>query len=87
MKNLYKAQIHVQLKESVLDPQGQAVTNALHELNFTEVQNVRIGKYIEVLLHSSDETDAKSQVKKYCETLLTNPVIETYQFQLEQIKE
>ncbi len=79
----FRAVISVQLKESVLDPQGQAVLHALHNMNFAEVQDVRIGKMILLRLTASDRAQAESQVKKYCDELLSNPVIETYSFQLE----
>lgn len=81
--NSYQARIRVQLKESILDPQGQAVIHALHNLGKQEVRSVRIGKYIELALQASDESSAREQVRGYCESLLSNPVIETYDFDLQ----
>ena len=81
---MFFARIFVQLKESVLDPQGQAVTQALHHMNYTEVEDVRIGKYIELRLQAKDEAQARDSVKQYCDTLLSNPVIETYDFEIKQ---
>lgn len=82
---MYLARIYIQLKESVLDPQGQAVTGALHHMGFSEVKDVRIGKYIELKLESTSQEDAKKKVQGYCTTLLANAVIETFRFDLEKI--
>lgn len=81
---MFLARVFVQLKESVLDPQGQAVTGALHHLGHTEVEDVRIGKYIEVRLSLKDRGEAEEKVKDYCENLLANTVIESYHFELEE---
>lgn len=77
---MYLARVHVSLKESVLDPQGQAVTDALHSMGHPEVNDVRIGKLIEVRLEADSEAQARERITKYCDALLANPVIETYSF-------
>lgn len=82
---MFLAKIHIQLKESILDPQGQAVLHALHNLDHKEVQDVRIGKYIEVRLNATDSTKASKQVEQYCQSLLANMVIENYSFQLDRL--
>lgn len=82
---MYLARIYVQLKESVLDPQGQAVTGALHHMGNSEVKDVRIGKYIELRLEASSKDEAEKKVQGYCDTLLANTVIETFRFDLESI--
>ena len=79
----YLARVYVQLNESVLDPQGQAVTGALHDMGYSEARDVRIGKYVEVRLEAADESEARAKVDEYCDKLLANPVIETYRFELE----
>ncbi|MGL4818413.1 MAG: phosphoribosylformylglycinamidine synthase subunit PurS, partial [Bacilli bacterium] len=63
---MYKVKVFVTLRESVLDPQGQAVQGALHSLQFTEVKEVRIGKYLELTIEKSDK-DIESTVKEMCE--------------------
>ncbi|HEY7350376.1 MAG TPA: phosphoribosylformylglycinamidine synthase subunit PurS [Ktedonobacterales bacterium] len=78
------AQIHVTLKPSVFDPQGATVVRALGTLGFDEVADVRVGKYLEVRLTAHDEATARQRVSGMCETLLTNPVIERYEFTLAQ---
>ena len=78
----YSARIYIKLKESVLDPQGQAVTHALHNLGYDELKEVRVGKFVELKLLASDEKMATDRVTEYCDKLLANPVIESYQFDL-----
>jgi phosphoribosylformylglycinamidine synthase PurS subunit len=78
-----KATVYVTIKKSVLDPQGNAVQGALHSLGFNEVEKVRIGKYLEVTLNTTDRAEAESQVRAMCEKLLANTVIEDYRFELE----
>ncbi|MCB1326177.1 MAG: phosphoribosylformylglycinamidine synthase subunit PurS [Spirochaetales bacterium] len=78
----FLAKVYIQLKESILDPQGQAVIHALHNLGHQEAEDVRIGKYIEVRLSAENKSAAEARVHEYCGGLLANPVIETYRFEL-----
>jgi len=80
---MIKATVFVTIKQSVLDPQGNAVQGALHTMGFKEVEQVRIGKYMEVTLNTKDHAAAETQVKAMCEKLLANTVIEDYRFELE----
>jgi phosphoribosylformylglycinamidine synthase subunit PurS len=77
-----KALIYVTLKPSVLDPQGKAVRSGLHSLGYTETEDVRVGKYLELTLSGSDKRQAESRVREMCDKLLANPVIETYRFEI-----
>ncbi|MBN67400.1 MAG: phosphoribosylformylglycinamidine synthase [Rickettsiales bacterium] len=77
-----KAKVHITLKNGVLDPQGQAIANALDHLGFEGVDNVRQGKYIELDLADAPRDKAEETVKSMCEKLLANTVIENYQFEL-----
>jgi len=79
-----KVRIYVTLKPSVLDPQGKAVRGALHSLGFTEAEDVRVGKFIELELSSSDRKEAAGRVEQMCDKLLANPVIESYRFEIEE---
>lgn len=81
---MYKATIRVTLKESVLDPQGAVVKNSLHAMGYQEIQNVRVGKLLEVLIDTDNQSEAENRVHTICEKLLTNPVIENFTFQLEE---
>jgi phosphoribosylformylglycinamidine synthase len=80
---MLKASVYVTIKESVLDPQGNAVKGALHSLGFQEVANVRIGKYMELTLDTDDRGEAEQRIRAMCEKLLANTVIEDYRFELE----
>lgn len=72
-----KARIYVTLKPDVLDPQGKAVFHALQELGYSEVADVRIGRFLEIEL-SGDPTHAGQRLEEMCRRLLANPVIEDF---------
>ena len=71
------------LKE-LLDPQGKAVGSGLKNLKLTGVNDVRVGKHITLKLEAADKTEATQKVETACKKLLTNPVIEYYQFELSE---
>ncbi|AFZ89666.1 phosphoribosylformylglycinamidine synthase subunit PurS [Bacillus velezensis] len=81
---MYKVKVYVSLKESVFDPQGSAVQHALHSMTYNEVQDVRIGKYMELTIEKSDR-DLDALVKEMCEKLLANTVIEDYRYEVEEV--
>ncbi|MBT2696099.1 phosphoribosylformylglycinamidine synthase subunit PurS [Bacillus sp. ISL-40] len=80
---MYKVKVFVTLRESVLDPQGKAVTNSLNSLNYKEVADVRIGKYMELTIEKSDR-DINEVINEICTNLLANPVIEDYRYEVEE---
>ena len=82
IKTLWLARIHVTLKEAVVDPQGDTILGALHQLHFDEVQGVRMGKYLEVRLDAPDVATARARIEAMCATLLANPVIERFTFEV-----
>ena len=73
-----KATIYISLKNGVLDPQGKAIENALGQLGFNGVENVRQGKMIELELADTDANQARDRLQDMCEKLLANTVIENY---------
>ena len=73
-----KVRIDVMLKNGVLDPQGKAVGHALANLGFAGVQDVRIGKVIELDLAETDPAQATAAAKAMAEKLLANLVIEDF---------
>ncbi|MBY0407703.1 MAG: phosphoribosylformylglycinamidine synthase subunit PurS [Rickettsiales bacterium] len=77
-----KAKIHITLKNGVLDPQGRAITGALHNMGFSEVEDVRQGKFIELVVNETDRKKAEAAVEKMCAGLLANTVVENYKFEL-----
>ncbi|WP_053217313.1 phosphoribosylformylglycinamidine synthase subunit PurS [Virgibacillus senegalensis] len=74
--------ITVTLKQGVLDPQGKAVQESLNKLGFPKVQGARVGKYMELQL--DEHTDVDRQIEEMCARLLANPVIEDYQYTIEE---
>ena len=75
-------QINIMPQKALLDPQGKAVLNSTKKIGFTEVQNVRIGKNVEVELEANDEKNAVEIVDNLCQKILINPIIEYYTFNL-----
>jgi phosphoribosylformylglycinamidine synthase, purS protein len=81
---VYHSNISVTLRKSILDPQGKAVEHAIHSLGLTSVQNVRIGKHIELSIDSSTKEEAEQITEQVCKKLLANLVMEDYSFTVEQ---
>ncbi|PSO60515.1 MAG: phosphoribosylformylglycinamidine synthase subunit PurS [Cyanobacteria bacterium QH_2_48_84] len=78
----YQAYIYVMLRSSVLDPAGVAVQSGLQQLGYEGVEQLRMGKYIELTLTAADEQKARERLDRMCDQLLANPVIEDYRFDL-----
>ena len=81
---MLKGVITVMLQPNVLDVQGQAVQGALKHLGFESVEQVRIGRKIEMILPTEDREMARTQLKEMAEKLLANPVIEVFQIDIEE---
>ena len=81
-----KARVYVTLKSGVLDPQGKAVCSSLHSLGYTEVEDVRLGKYMVVRLGNISRAEAAKRLDEMCRKLLANTVIEDYRFELDEEK-
>lgn len=75
-----KAKVIVMPKTAVLDPQGNAVRDAMRHLGMPEVRSVRIGKYMEIDIEGQNG-DFESRLHRLCRDLLSNPVIEDYELQ------
>lgn len=79
-----KAHVYVTLKQTVLDPQGQAIHNALRKMQYQGVEDVRQGKHFIIRLSNSlDSKAAQAEVERIAREVLTNPVIEEFRFHLE----
>ena len=76
-----KVRVSIVLKKTVLDPQGQAIAMSLKNQGFSQVNNVRQGKIIDIELIEKSGESSKEVIKKICEDLLINPQIETYSIQ------
>lgn len=81
--NDYRIEVRVTPRAGLLDPQGKAVSGALHSLDFPEVDDVRVGRLIVIRLHAATEADARARVDDMCRKLLANPVTEDYEIGLE----
>lgn len=84
---MYNVKVYVTYKESILDPQGEAVKGAIHRMGFEEIDSVRIGKYFEVKVQEHDERSIEEVIETICDKLLANVVMETYRYEIEKVKE
>lgn len=75
-----QVKVYVTLKPSLLDAQGKVVQGALTQLGYANIEDVRIGKYVEMTVADGPELDA--QVHEMCGKLLANPVIEDYKYEV-----
>ena len=79
-----RATVLVRPKPGILDPQGQAVESSLRHLGF-DVSEARVGRLVDVDVATDDEAEARAQIERMCEQLLTNPLIESYEIELERV--
>lgn len=82
---MFLANVYVTLKPVVNDPEGLTIASGLRSLGFTDVENVRSGKFLQVKLNGTDRAAAEAAVHDMCRRLLANPVIEDYRFEIEQL--
>jgi phosphoribosylformylglycinamidine synthase PurS subunit len=75
----YRLRIHIVPRRGILDPQGKAVTDALHSLGFAGVGDVRVGRYLVVETDAASEDAARADARTMCERLLANPVTEDFE--------
>jgi phosphoribosylformylglycinamidine synthase len=80
------ADIDVMPMKALLDPQGKAVTGSMKNLILSEIENVRIGKHITLVITADSETAARSKVDEACKKLLCNQIMEFYEFKLSPSK-
>ena len=79
-----RAKVFVSFKKSVLDPQGKTIHNSLKNLGYSNVEDVRQGKFFDILLDSNlSLPEARQEVEKMAKSVLTNPVIEEYTYQID----
>lgn len=77
-----KVRILVSLKDSVLDPQGQTVKNALHTLGYGSIKDVRQGKVFELELEGISKEEAEKIIPEISDKVLANPIIEKFSWQI-----
>ncbi|HLI49575.1 MAG TPA: phosphoribosylformylglycinamidine synthase subunit PurS [Chthonomonas sp.] len=84
-----QVKVIVTLKPTLLDAQGRVVKEALHALGYTDVEQVRIGKYLELQVGAQEVNDRQAlenRIREMCDRLLANPVTEDYCFEIEEVK-
>ena len=79
---MINVKVFIKFKEGVLDPQGKAVKSSLASLGFNEVEEVKVGKYIELKINGNDAEAARQRVDVMCKKLLANPVIENFEIKI-----
>lgn len=79
---MYKATVNVTLRKSILDPKGKAAHHALKDLGLAEINNVRIGKLIELDIDADNEEQAKEIAETACTKLLANEVMEDFKIEI-----
>lgn len=80
----FQAQIKIMPLKELLDPQGKAVIGGLHNLGITQVQDIRIGKHISLLVEADSEEHAKTIIEEACQKLLANRVMESYEYEVKR---
>ncbi|MDH7604169.1 MAG: phosphoribosylformylglycinamidine synthase subunit PurS [Melioribacter sp.] len=83
---MFKAVVIVKRRPKILDPQGKAVEQGAKLLGFNNVKNTRIGKYIEFFVDTDDRDAAEKEVLEYSQKLLSNPIMEDFEYTLEEVK-
>ena len=75
----YRVAVHIMPRRGILDPQGKAVTDALHTLGFAAVRDVHVGRHVVVELDAGDAKAAERSTREMCDRLLANPVTEDFE--------
>ena len=82
----FKAEINVMPLKALLDPQGKAVTGSMKNIGLAEIQNVRIGKHMSLEIEAASKEAAQKKVEESCKKLLANPIMEYFEFTVEEAK-
>ena len=77
----FRIAVHITPRKGLLDPQGKAVTDALHTLGFQSVTNVHVGRYIIIESDAYDAITAEEAVTEMCKKLLANPITEDFEIE------
>jgi phosphoribosylformylglycinamidine synthase subunit PurS len=81
----FKAEIDVMPLDALLDPQGKAVSNSMKNIGLPEISGVRIGRHIRLFIEANSEKEANEKVEEACKKLLSNQIMESYQFELQAV--
>ena len=81
----FSVKIQITPKKAVNDPRGTQVLNGLKNLGYDQVENVSVGKYIELTINAKNENECKAKVNEACEQFLANPLIEEYSIKIKSL--
>ena len=81
---MFIAEINVMPLKELLDPQGKAVEHGLHNLGYSGMESVRIGKHMTIKLSATTREEAERQVEEACKKMLHNPVMEYYEYEVKE---
>ncbi len=74
----FNAKIKITLRKGILDVQGKTVENALHAIEFPQISDVRIGRYVELNVEAENREEAYQLVSDASKKLIANPIIEDF---------
>ena len=84
---IFQSKIYVRCKPGISDPESINILSALDKLGFENAKSLSTGKFFELEIESKDLKSAKNEIKKICNQLLTNPVIEQYKFDISEFNQ
>lgn len=80
---MFLVKVYVSYKESILDPQGEAIKKAIHGMGYGLVNDVRMGKYFELRIDENDRSGLEEKIEDICDKLLANVTMESYSYEIE----
>lgn len=81
---MFLAKVYVTYKESILDPKAEAVKAAMHQLDYQNVESVRIGKYFEISVKETELENVEQLIEAVANKLLANETMESYRYEIEE---
>lgn len=83
----FRLEVRVIPRPGLLDPEGKAIQNALHSLDYQQVHEVRVGKLLYLDVEAASEDEARKGAQAMCERLLANPVTEDFEIEVQELSE
>ena len=83
--NKFSVKVQITPKKAVNDPRGTQVLNGLKNLGYDQVENVSVGKYIELTINAKNENECETKINEACEQFLANPLIEEYTIKIKSL--
>lgn len=80
----FKAEIDVMPLDALLDPQGKAVTNSMKNIGLPEIENVRIGRHVQLSVEAANKSEAEAKVEQACKKMLANAIMEKFSFSVQE---